>query len=138
LAKVIENGELESYTPEYGRFKTTLYYSSIYNVNLESGDVTALSYTIDDQIRRMEVGLDGQLYLSTIEILPEMSAVETKYNERLCMEGNLLLYRHLRIPIRQPESLFLLAVAALPRPIPLFAYKLIIKRDNIPMELCKY
>jgi hypothetical protein len=137
VAEIIKDGELDIETTEYGKWKTTVYHSTIYNVNLESGNTTTMSYTFDGSVTKMEVGLDDHLYLSALKILPEMSAVETKYNETLGMDDHLILYRHLRIPIQQPESLFFISVAALPRPIPLFAYKIIRRRDNVPMQLCK-
>lgn len=138
MAEIIKDRELEIDTTEYDKRKTTACYSTIYNVNLESENTTTLLYKLDNCVQKMEVGLDDHLYLSTSKILPEMAAVETKYNETLGMDDHLILYRHLRMPIRQPDSLFLLAVAALPRPIPLFVYKIIRKRDNVPMQLCKY
>lgn len=59
------------------------------------------------------------------------------YNEIHGIGKNVILQRNLRMPIRQPEPLFLLAAAVIQRPIPLVIYKMIKKRDDVPMQLCK-
>jgi hypothetical protein len=86
----------------------------------------------------MIIGMDNHLY---VQLKKELS--ETTYNDVLpngstndCLGlSHLNLHQFIRIPIKEPESLLFMSVAANTTPLPINVKKSFDERDDIPKGL---